>query len=124
MSLGGHSFEGLPAPSFLSLPCLLVKPLGAAVLPFAVGAIAQAKGVQVLQPIVLALLALILIFWCVLPGGFRKRGLEEVHKEMEDRRAGRVEEGRATGNERAGKKSVLRSVGELKKRLGMVLVGA
>ena len=42
---------------------------GAAVLPFAVGAIAQAKGVQVLQPIVLALLALILGLWCVLPGG-------------------------------------------------------
>ncbi|KAI4860729.1 MFS general substrate transporter [Hypoxylon rubiginosum] len=40
---------------------------GAAVLPFAVGAIAQAKGVQVLQPIILALLGVILIFWCGLP---------------------------------------------------------
>jgi fucose permease len=42
---------------------------GAAVLPFAVGAIAQAKGVQVLQPIVLVLLVLILALWCILPGG-------------------------------------------------------
>ncbi|KAI1265433.1 putative MFS transporter [Xylariaceae sp. FL1019] len=40
---------------------------GAAVLPFAVGAIAQAKGVQVLQPIILALLAAIFIVWCGLP---------------------------------------------------------
>ncbi|KAL7621832.1 hypothetical protein AAE478_007332 [Parahypoxylon ruwenzoriense] len=40
---------------------------GAAVLPFAVGAIAQAKGVQVLQPIVLALLGVILLFWIGLP---------------------------------------------------------
>lgn len=39
---------------------------GAAVLPFAVGAIAQAKGVQVLQPIVLAILAAILALWCML----------------------------------------------------------
>ncbi|KAI3321335.1 putative MFS transporter [Xylariaceae sp. AK1471] len=40
---------------------------GAAVLPFAVGAIAQAKGVQVLQPIILALLATIFLIWCGLP---------------------------------------------------------
>ncbi|KAI1452240.1 MFS general substrate transporter [Annulohypoxylon moriforme] len=40
---------------------------GAAVLPFAVGAVAQAKGVQVLQPIILALLGVILIFWIGLP---------------------------------------------------------
>ncbi|KAI0152731.1 putative MFS transporter [Xylariaceae sp. FL1272] len=40
---------------------------GAAVLPFAVGAIAQAKGVQVLQPIILALLAAIFLVWCGLP---------------------------------------------------------
>ncbi|KAJ3555491.1 hypothetical protein NPX13_g10343 [Xylaria arbuscula] len=40
---------------------------GAAVLPFAVGAIAQAKGVQVLQPIILALLAAIFFVWCGLP---------------------------------------------------------
>jgi fucose permease len=56
---------------------------GAAVLPFAVGAIAQAKGVQVLQPIVLAFLAVILALWCSLPGGFRKKGLDEVQTHIE-----------------------------------------
>lgn len=40
---------------------------GAAVLPFAVGAIAQAKGVQTLQPIVLALLVMLLAIWLTLP---------------------------------------------------------
>ncbi|ETS81356.1 hypothetical protein PFICI_06358 [Pestalotiopsis fici W106-1] len=40
---------------------------GAAILPFAVGAIAQAKGVQVLQPIILALLVVILGLWLGLP---------------------------------------------------------
>ncbi|KAI1757914.1 major facilitator superfamily domain-containing protein [Xylaria castorea] len=46
---------------------------GAAVLPFAVGAIAQAKGVQVLQPIILALLAAILLVWCGLPRMGKKK---------------------------------------------------
>ncbi|KAI9821909.1 MAG: hypothetical protein M1827_002491 [Pycnora praestabilis] len=40
---------------------------GAAIFPFAVGAIAQARGVQVLQPIILALLAVILGLWLMLP---------------------------------------------------------
>lgn len=40
---------------------------GAAILPFAVGAIAQAKGVQVLQPVILALLGTILLLWLGLP---------------------------------------------------------
>ncbi|KAI0133689.1 major facilitator superfamily domain-containing protein [Xylariales sp. AK1849] len=46
---------------------------GAAILPFAVGAIAQAKGVQVLQPIILALLGVIFGLWLGLPrfGGKR-----------------------------------------------------
>jgi len=65
---------------------------GAAVLPFAVGAIAQAKGVQVLQPIVFALLVAILLLWCALPGGFRKRGLDEAQQLREDRRNGVVRE--------------------------------
>ncbi|KAK7932695.1 hypothetical protein PG985_003407 [Apiospora marii] len=43
---------------------------GAAILPFAVGAIAQAKGVQVLQPIILALLGVILLLWFGLPNRF------------------------------------------------------
>ena len=40
---------------------------GAAVLPFAVGAIANARGVQTLQPIVLALLAVLFGIWLSLP---------------------------------------------------------
>lgn len=40
---------------------------GAAVLPFAVGAIASAAGVKVLQPIILALLAILLTMWLTLP---------------------------------------------------------
>ncbi|KAL9107294.1 MAG: hypothetical protein Q9187_008445 [Circinaria calcarea] len=41
---------------------------GACVLPFAVGAIAQAKGVQVLMPIVLACLVADAVTWSFLPG--------------------------------------------------------
>lgn len=40
---------------------------GAAVLPFAVGAIAQAKGVKVLQPFIIGLAAGILLLWLGLP---------------------------------------------------------
>ncbi|EME89683.1 uncharacterized protein MYCFIDRAFT_32211 [Pseudocercospora fijiensis CIRAD86] len=40
---------------------------GAAVLPFAVGAIASAAGVRVLQPIILAILAINLTMWLTLP---------------------------------------------------------
>lgn len=40
---------------------------GGAVFPYAVGAIAQAKGVQVLQPIILALMAVIWGLWVMLP---------------------------------------------------------
>jgi fucose permease len=65
---------------------------GAAVLPFAVGAIAQAKGVQVLQPIALALFVAILALWCLLPGGFKKRGLEEVQRQREEEAHGVAEE--------------------------------
>ncbi|KAF4465634.1 tetracycline resistance [Fusarium albosuccineum] len=46
---------------------------GAAVLPFAVGAIAQAKGVQILQPIILAFLGMLLILWLCLPRIGKKR---------------------------------------------------
>lgn len=62
---------------------------GAAVFPFAVGAIAQAKGVQVLQPMALAILAVILALWCLLPGGFRKGGLDEVQRTREEGKGGR-----------------------------------
>jgi fucose permease len=40
---------------------------GAAVLPFAVGAIAQARGVDVLQPLIIGLSAGILLLWLGLP---------------------------------------------------------
>lgn len=40
---------------------------GAAVFPFAVGALAQVRGVQVLQPIILALMAVLLVVWLCLP---------------------------------------------------------
>ncbi|KAL9625268.1 MAG: hypothetical protein Q9160_000670 [Pyrenula sp. 1 TL-2023] len=40
---------------------------GACIFPFAVGAIAQAKGVQVLQPIILAMLGLDLGVWLLIP---------------------------------------------------------
>ena len=40
---------------------------GGAIFPFITGAIAQARGVQVLQPIVLSLLAVILVLWLSLP---------------------------------------------------------
>jgi MFS family permease len=46
---------------------------GAAVFPFAVGAIAQAKGVQVLQPVVVALLAVIWLLWAGLPRMGKKK---------------------------------------------------
>jgi len=41
--------------------------IGAAVLPFAVGAIVQARGVQTLQPIILAALCVLLGTWLLLP---------------------------------------------------------
>lgn len=56
---------------------------GGAIFPFAVGAIAESKGVEVLQPIVLAILGFILIVWCFLPGGYRPGGLERARKNHE-----------------------------------------
>ena len=72
--------------------------------PFAVGAIAESKGVQVLPPISLALIAVILALWGLLPGGFKKRGLEEVGRDRE--------EGREEGEKRW-------SVGRLRKKVGI-----
>lgn len=40
---------------------------GAAVMPFAIGAIAQSQGVQVLQPIILSILGVLLVLWLALP---------------------------------------------------------
>lgn len=50
---------------------------GAAVFPFAVGALAEAKGVAVLQPIILGLLVVILGLWLLL--GRMALGREEMH---------------------------------------------
>jgi len=46
---------------------------GAAIFPFVTGVVAQAKGVQVLQPIILALLVVIWLFWISLPRIEKKR---------------------------------------------------
>ncbi|CAJ2510688.1 Uu.00g063130.m01.CDS01 [Anthostomella pinea] len=59
---------------------------GAAVFPFAIGAIAQVRGVWVVQPIVLAILVFILVVWSCLPGGLRRGGLE--HARDTDERIG------------------------------------
>lgn len=40
---------------------------GAAVLPFAIGALAQSQGVAILQPVILAILALLIVLWLCLP---------------------------------------------------------
>ncbi|KAH7127609.1 MFS transporter [Dactylonectria macrodidyma] len=47
--------------------CAAVGASGASIVPFLVGAIAQAKGVTVLQPIILAFLALCMLLWLCLP---------------------------------------------------------
>ncbi|KEY64433.1 hypothetical protein S7711_05252 [Stachybotrys chartarum IBT 7711] len=54
---------------------------GAAVFPFAVGAIAQSRGVAVLQPFVLAIFVFITLVWLLVPGGLRKGGLERARTE-------------------------------------------
>ncbi|THX74752.1 MFS general substrate transporter [Aureobasidium pullulans] len=46
---------------------------GGAIFPFAIGALAQAKGVQVLQPIILSLFAVQLVLWLCLPRIGRKK---------------------------------------------------
>ncbi|KAL2185323.1 MFS general substrate transporter [Thermothelomyces heterothallicus CBS 203.75] len=56
---------------------------GAALFPFAVGAIAQSKGVKVLQPIVLAILLFILLIWLMLPGGLKTGRLENARDNNE-----------------------------------------
>jgi fucose permease len=46
---------------------------GGAIFPFAVGVLAQAKGVQLLQPVILALLVVIWLFWLGLPRMGKKK---------------------------------------------------
>lgn len=50
---------------------------GGTILPFAVGAIAQARGVQVLMPIVLAIMVAAMGIWSLLPGLKRERKVAE-----------------------------------------------
>lgn len=50
---------------------------GGALFPYAVGAIVQAKGVQVLQPMILALLGVSWLLWLALPWGGGKLGLRK-----------------------------------------------
>ncbi|KAK8006141.1 MFS transporter [Apiospora marii] len=57
---------------------------GAAVVPFVVGVVASGRGVWVLQPIILAVLAFLLLVWLALPGGLRRGGLEHA-QETEER---------------------------------------
>ncbi|KAK6064816.1 major facilitator superfamily transporter [Seiridium cupressi] len=59
---------------------------GAAIFPFAVGAIASSRGVEVLQPIILAVFVFILLLWFALPGGLRRGGLE--HAQDTDEKVG------------------------------------
>jgi len=56
---------------------------GAAIFPFIIGAIAEDKGIQVLESFVLAMMIVILALWCSLPGNFRKGGLDEVQRQRD-----------------------------------------
>ena len=40
---------------------------GGAVLPFAIGALAQSQGVSILQPVILAIRVILLVLWACLP---------------------------------------------------------
>lgn len=57
--------------------CAALGASGATVMPFAVGAIAQKKGVAVLQPIILALLVGITVVWLLMPSLPRQRVKQE-----------------------------------------------
>jgi fucose permease len=56
---------------------------GAAIFPFVVGAVAQSRGVEVLQPFALAILCFILVTWGFLPGGLKPGGLERARENNE-----------------------------------------
>jgi fucose permease len=56
---------------------------GAALFPFLVGALAEDNGVQVLQPFVVALLAVIVLLWLAVPGGLMQGGLEKARENNE-----------------------------------------
>lgn len=56
---------------------------GGALFPFIVGAIAQHRGVEVLQPVVLAIWVTVLLIWFTVPGGLRRGGLERARENNE-----------------------------------------
>lgn len=56
---------------------------GGALFPFAVGAVAERRGVGALQPIVLATLVFVSFVWWLLPGGMRRGGLEQAREDGE-----------------------------------------
>lgn len=56
---------------------------GGAIIPFGIGAIANSRGVWVLQPVALAVLIVLLALWVCFPGGYRKGGLEEARRNKE-----------------------------------------
>lgn len=56
---------------------------GGALFPFMVGAIAQHKGVEVLQPFSLAIFVFITVLWLAVPGGLRRGGLEQAKENNE-----------------------------------------
>ncbi|PQE31527.1 hypothetical protein CJF32_00011274 [Rutstroemia sp. NJR-2017a WRK4] len=57
---------------------------GGAIFPFVVGAIAQSKGVQTLQPVVVAILVVIAGLWCLVPNkGKREESERETGSERE-----------------------------------------
>ncbi|OJD34448.1 major facilitator superfamily [Diplodia corticola] len=67
---------------------------GAAIFPFAVGVLAQTKGVQVLQPVIVALLAALLIVWAMMPRMHKTRSTAD-----EDAEEGNVSStGRKSGS--------------------------
>lgn len=55
---------------------------GGAALPFAIGSLAQAKGVGILQPVILAVLAVLLLLWLCFPK-LDKKTHESVSKEVD-----------------------------------------
>jgi fucose permease len=52
---------------------------GGAALPFAIGSLAQAKGVSILQPIILAVLAALLVLWLCFPKLDEKKDKDSDH---------------------------------------------
>ncbi len=65
---------------------------GAAVLPFGVGAIAQRAGVQVLQPVIVSMLALATFLWAI--------GMPRIKGDTEEDKLGRI----TAAGKRAGRK--------------------